>query len=130
MTIRIGTSERDGTFYSQGRALKTIFERKPELVPVELLESKSASTENADRLAGGRDRVRLHGLELDRARKERRVAVRRSDRSCHGRADECRPAVLRRAGGIAGPIFVRSAWTARRGRPAHERDGAARPRNF
>ena len=50
MTVRIGTSERDGTFYSQGRALKTIFERKPELVPVELLESKSASTENADRL--------------------------------------------------------------------------------
>jgi uncharacterized protein len=50
MTIRIGTSERDGTFYSQGRALKTIFERKPKLVPVELLESKSASTENADRL--------------------------------------------------------------------------------
>ena len=50
MTIRIGTSERDGTFYSQGRALKTIFERKPNLVPVELLESKSASTENADRL--------------------------------------------------------------------------------
>ena len=50
MTIRIGTSERDGTFYSQGRALKTIFERKPKLVPVEVLESKSASTENADRL--------------------------------------------------------------------------------
>ena len=24
MTIRIGTSERDGTFYSQGRALKTM----------------------------------------------------------------------------------------------------------
>jgi uncharacterized protein len=50
MTIRIGTSERDGTFFSQGRALKVIFERQPELVPVELLESKSASTENADRL--------------------------------------------------------------------------------
>ena len=50
MTVRIGTSERDGTFYSQGRALKIIFERKPELAPVEVLESKSASTENADRL--------------------------------------------------------------------------------
>ena len=50
MTIRIGTSERDGTFYSQGRALKTIFERKPKLVPVEVLESKSASTEHAARL--------------------------------------------------------------------------------
>ncbi|MGZ3362463.1 MAG: TAXI family TRAP transporter solute-binding subunit [Xanthobacteraceae bacterium] len=50
MTIRIGTSERDGTFYSQGSALKTIFERRPELAPVELVESKSASTENAGRL--------------------------------------------------------------------------------
>lgn len=48
--IRIGTSERDGTFYSQGSALKTIFERQPELAPVELVESKSASTENAGRL--------------------------------------------------------------------------------
>jgi TRAP transporter TAXI family solute receptor len=50
MTIRIGTSERGGTFYSQGSALKTIFERQPELAPVELVESKSASTENAGRL--------------------------------------------------------------------------------
>ena len=50
MTIRIGTSEYDGTFYSQGRALKIIFERQPGLVPVEVLESKSASTENANRL--------------------------------------------------------------------------------
>ena len=50
MTIRIGTSERDGTFYSQGCTLKIILERKPELAPVEVLESKSASTENADRL--------------------------------------------------------------------------------
>jgi TRAP transporter TAXI family solute receptor len=50
MTIRIGTSERDGTFYSQGSALKIIFERQPELAPVELVESKSASTENAGRL--------------------------------------------------------------------------------
>jgi TRAP transporter TAXI family solute receptor len=53
MTIRIGTSERDGTFYSQGSALKTIFERQPELAPVELVESKSASTENAGRLEAG-----------------------------------------------------------------------------
>ena len=53
MTTRIGTSEYDGTFYSQGRALKIIFERQPELVPVELLESKSASTENANRLQAG-----------------------------------------------------------------------------
>ena len=29
MTIRIGTSERDGTFHSQGHALKAIFARRP-----------------------------------------------------------------------------------------------------
>jgi hypothetical protein len=38
MTIRIGTSERDGIFYSQGRALKTLFERRPALAPVEVME--------------------------------------------------------------------------------------------
>ena len=53
MTIRIGTSERDGTFYSQGRALKTLFERRPALAPVEVLECKAASTENANRLHAG-----------------------------------------------------------------------------
>jgi TRAP transporter TAXI family solute receptor len=53
MTIRIGTSERDGTFWSQGHALKAIFERHAALAPVEVLESKSASTENAGRLDTG-----------------------------------------------------------------------------
>ncbi len=53
MTIRIGTSERDGTFWSQGHALKTIFERRAALATVEVLESKSASTENAARLDAG-----------------------------------------------------------------------------
>ena len=53
MTIRIGTSERDGTFYSQGRALKTLFERRPALAPVEVMECKAASTENANRLHAG-----------------------------------------------------------------------------
>jgi TRAP transporter TAXI family solute receptor len=53
MTIRIGTSERDGTFYSQGRALKMLLERHPALVPVEVLESHSASMESANRLHGG-----------------------------------------------------------------------------
>jgi uncharacterized protein len=53
MTIRIGTSERDGTFYSQGRALKAVFERDPALAPVEVLESHAASTENANRLHSG-----------------------------------------------------------------------------
>ena len=53
MTIRIGTSERDGTFYSQGRALKSVFERRPALAPVEVLASNSASVENANRLYSG-----------------------------------------------------------------------------
>ena len=53
MTIRIGTSERDGTFYSQGRALKSVFERRAALAPVEVLASNSASVENANRLHSG-----------------------------------------------------------------------------
>jgi TRAP transporter TAXI family solute receptor len=53
MTVRIGTSERDGTFHSQGRALATIFERRPELAPVVVEESNSASIENANRLDVG-----------------------------------------------------------------------------
>src|SRR6202049_880977 len=53
MTIRIGTSERDGTFHSQGRALQTILERQPQLGPVEVLESHSASIDNANRLHAG-----------------------------------------------------------------------------
>ena len=50
MTIRIGTSEQAGTFHSQGLALKTIFDRRASLGPVEVLESHSASIENANRL--------------------------------------------------------------------------------
>ena len=53
MTIRIGTSERDGTFYGQGHALKSLFERVDALAPVAVLESNSASTENANRLHAG-----------------------------------------------------------------------------
>jgi TRAP transporter TAXI family solute receptor len=53
MTIRIGTSERDGTFHSQGRALKTILDRVPQLAPVEVKESTSASVDNAKRLQAG-----------------------------------------------------------------------------
>ena len=52
MAIRIGTSERDGTFYSQGHALKAVF-GGGRIVPVEIVESHSASTENADRLHAG-----------------------------------------------------------------------------
>src|SRR5262245_55502987 len=53
MTIRIGTSERGGTFHGQGHALKTVLEHRPALGRVEILESKSASTENARRLHAG-----------------------------------------------------------------------------
>ena len=53
MKIRIGTSERDGTFHSQGLALKTICERRPQLASVEVLESRSASVDNANRLQAG-----------------------------------------------------------------------------
>ena len=53
MTLRIGTSERDGTFHSQGCALKILFERRPALAPVEVLASNSASMENALRLDAG-----------------------------------------------------------------------------
>jgi TRAP transporter TAXI family solute receptor len=53
MTIRIGTSEQDGTFHSQGRALKAILDRRPALAPVEVLTSDSASIENANRLRAG-----------------------------------------------------------------------------
>jgi TRAP transporter TAXI family solute receptor len=53
MPLRIGTSERDGTFHSQGRGLATIFDRQPQLAPVEVLESRSASVGNARRLAAG-----------------------------------------------------------------------------
>ena len=52
MTIRIGTSERDGTFHSQGRALAAVLEPQG-LAPVEVLESKSASVDNAKRLHAG-----------------------------------------------------------------------------
>jgi TRAP transporter TAXI family solute receptor len=53
MTIRIGTSERDGTFHSQGLALKAVFERRAGLSPVVVLESGSASMQNAQRLDAG-----------------------------------------------------------------------------
>src|SRR5882672_2386523 len=53
MGIRIGTAERDGTFHSQGIALKTVLDRRAALAPVEVLESSSASIENANRLHAG-----------------------------------------------------------------------------
>jgi TRAP transporter TAXI family solute receptor len=53
MTIRIGTSERAGTFHSQGRALKAMLDQHANLGAVEVLESKSASVDNAARLHSG-----------------------------------------------------------------------------
>ena len=50
MTIRIGTSERDGTFFSQGVALETVLAQADPPVPVTVVESNSASIENAQRL--------------------------------------------------------------------------------
>src|SRR4029450_5054878 len=53
MAIRIGPAERDGTFHSQGLTLKVLLERCWSLGPIEVLESSSASIENANRLHGG-----------------------------------------------------------------------------
>src|SRR5947209_11014375 len=53
MGIRIGTAERDGTFHSQGIALKAVLDQRAALAPVEVLESSAASIENANRLHAG-----------------------------------------------------------------------------
>ena len=53
MTVRIGTSELDGTFYSQGMALRRLMEGQAAPLAVEVLESKSASIDNANRLHVG-----------------------------------------------------------------------------
>ena len=49
--LRIGTAEPNSTFLSQGEALKTVLERNPALRPAEVSVSKTASVENANRLA-------------------------------------------------------------------------------
>lgn len=55
MSIRIGVSERNGTFYSQGMALKKILDRVAALRPVEIVESAvGASIENAQLLDSGK----------------------------------------------------------------------------
>jgi hypothetical protein len=51
--IRIGTSERGGTFHGQGFALKALLDREAGLAPVEIREAKEASMENAQRLEAG-----------------------------------------------------------------------------
>ena len=50
--MKIGTAEPNSTFLTQGRALATVFE-KAGLGPVETLEARSASIENAESLAKG-----------------------------------------------------------------------------
>ena len=49
--VRIGTSERDGTFHTQGMALKAVLDSSAGLSDVVVVESDSASIENASRLA-------------------------------------------------------------------------------
>ncbi|MFL6797524.1 MAG: TAXI family TRAP transporter solute-binding subunit [Xanthobacteraceae bacterium] len=53
MTVRIGTSEPGGTFHRQGGALKLVLDRDPSLRPIQVLECRSASIENAHRLHRG-----------------------------------------------------------------------------
>jgi TRAP transporter TAXI family solute receptor len=53
MPIRIGTAERNSTFFSQGLALKTVLDRNAALAPVAILETPQASMQNATRLHGG-----------------------------------------------------------------------------
>src|SRR5437016_4738285 len=54
MPIRIGTSERGGTFHTQAMALASVLGRVPSLPPVEVVESLvGASIENANRLDAG-----------------------------------------------------------------------------
>src|SRR5258707_15328553 len=53
-SIRIGTGERGGTFYTQGLALKAAMERIPRTPRIEVVESPAGmSIENAYRLDGG-----------------------------------------------------------------------------
>lgn len=49
--LRIGTAEPNSTFLGQGHALKVVLDRHPALRPVEVSVSKTASVENANRLA-------------------------------------------------------------------------------
>jgi TRAP transporter TAXI family solute receptor len=53
MTVRIGTAERGGTFFSQGLALKDVLDRNPALAPIQILETAQASIQNAKRLHAG-----------------------------------------------------------------------------
>jgi TRAP transporter TAXI family solute receptor len=101
MSIRIGTSERDGTFHSQGRALQAILQRQARLGPIEVLESKSASVDNAKRLQAGE-------IELGF------MASNWIGRAKRGEAPFAEPVDLRMAAPMnAGPLF----FIARAGAP-------------
>jgi uncharacterized protein len=101
MPLRIGTSERDGTFHGQGRALATILERQPQLGTVEVLESHSASVDNAKRLHAGE-------IELGF------MASNWIGRASRGEAPFSEPVDLRMAAPMnAGPLF----FIARAGAP-------------
>lgn len=93
MTIRIGTSERDGTFHSQGLALKVVLDRQPSLAPVEVLTADTASVENANR---------LHADEISFGF----MAANWIGRAKQGEAPFLRPIDIRMAAPMnAGPLF-------------------------
>lgn len=50
--IRVGTSEKDGTFWSEGEAIATLLKRD-HAIDVEILDAGAASIENARRLDAG-----------------------------------------------------------------------------
>jgi hypothetical protein len=100
MTLRIGTSEHDGTFHSQGRALATVLDRQPLLAPVTVLESRSASVDNANR---------LHAGEIDFGF----MASNWIGRARNGEAPFVQPIDLRMAAPMnAGPLFFIAAAAA------------------
>jgi TRAP transporter TAXI family solute receptor len=103
MTIRIGTSERDGTFHSQGRALATILDPHAQFGPIAVLESQSASVDNAKRLHAGE-------IELGF------MASNWIGRAKRGEAPFVEPIDLRMAAPMnAGPLF----FITRAGSPPH-----------
>ena len=51
--MKIGTAEPNSTFLTQGLALKAVFEKAGLPGPIDVLEARSASIENADNLAAG-----------------------------------------------------------------------------
>ena len=50
--IRVGTSEKDGTFWSEGEAIATLLKRD-HAIDAKVLDAGAASIENARRLAAG-----------------------------------------------------------------------------